>query len=125
MNTAHWILPSIQGDPHVDTQGSRIRRPHSGPIGGALARVTIGTISRKLKDYGIDDSFIKETRQALKPDLSAIFLLGMAELQPYQPKLLTTSLDPAEEQRLRQPLPDDRGTQSSTETTEKTTYDHD
>lgn len=83
-----------------------------GPIGGALAGATIGAIGSKLKDYGIDDSFIKEASQALKPDSSAIFLLGtaehgeklLAELQSYQPKLLTTSLDPAEEQRLRQSL---------------------
>lgn len=81
-----------------------------GPIGGALAGAGIGALSSRLKDFGIDDKFVKETSQALKVDSSAIFLLGeaaemdkvVAELRPFQPKVLTTSLDAAQEKQLKQ-----------------------
>jgi uncharacterized membrane protein len=65
-----------------------------------------------MKDAGIKDDFIKQTAAALKPGASAIFLLGRANdpeqlmqaLRTFEPKILTTTLDPEKEQKLRSSL---------------------
>ena len=83
-----------------------------GPIGGLVVGAGIGSVSGSMKDAGIEDDFIKKTAQTLRPGTSAIFALGHAndrerlltELRAYDPKILTTTLDPEQEQRLRRDL---------------------
>jgi uncharacterized membrane protein len=83
-----------------------------GPIGGLAVGAGIGAISGSMKDAGIKDDFIKQTAAALRPGTSALFILGHAddpsklieELRSFKPQVLTTSLDPETEQRLRDEL---------------------
>jgi uncharacterized membrane protein len=80
-----------------------------GPIGGLAVGAGIGAITGSMKDAGINDDFIKQTAQTLKPGASALFILGQAndpnrlleELRALEPRVLSTSLDPETEQRLR------------------------
>jgi len=69
----------------------------SGALGGALS------------DVGVDDKFIKEVGNTIKPGNSALFLLVreatpdkmMEELRGYNPKILQTSLSNEDEAKLR------------------------
>jgi len=80
-----------------------------GPIGGLAAGAVIGGISSKMKDYGIDDNFIKSTSRALSPNSSAIFLLVkeakaqevLDRMKTYEAIILTTTLSPEKEKQLR------------------------
>lgn len=80
-----------------------------GPIGGAA----VGAIIGALKDRGIDDKFIRNVSDTLKPDSSAIFLLvkegGDAakireELRPFKATVVHTTLSPEVEKQLRDAL---------------------
>ena len=81
-------------------------------IGGPLVGLAIGAIAGGLRDRGIDDKFIREVTEQLTPDSSAIFLLGrandrekvLAELQPFHPRLVHTTLPAETEQQLRAAL---------------------
>jgi len=46
-----------------------------GPILGLAGGAAVGAVMGANKDYGIDDSFIKQVSQGLRPQSSAIFLL--------------------------------------------------
>jgi uncharacterized membrane protein len=88
-----------------------------GPIGGLVAGTVVGAIAGSLKDYGIDDHFIDELKAYLRPDTSALFLLGEAReaekvlerLLPFQAKVLKTSLTKEQEKRLRDTLAEESG----------------
>jgi len=79
-----------------------------GLVGGLAA----GGIAGALKDYGLDDSFIKEVSQWVQPETSALFLLVkeakadevLEELRSHEASVLTTTLAPEQEKRLRQTL---------------------
>jgi uncharacterized membrane protein len=80
-----------------------------GPIGGAA----VGAIIGALKDRGIDDGFIHDVSNSLRPDSSALFLLvkegGDAakireELRPFKATVIHTTLDPEVEKQLRDTL---------------------
>lgn len=81
-----------------------------GPVGAAVVGAGLGNVLARLKDEGIDDDFVKKVGEGLRPDSSAIFLLGtaqdadalMAELKPFNPRLLQTTLGEEQEERLRQ-----------------------
>ena len=85
-----------------------------GPIGGMAVGAAIGGISGAMKDYGIDDKFIKQVSEGIRPNTSALFLMttgGMeheeqllAELRPYRARLASTSLDDEMAQKLRDAL---------------------
>ena len=83
-----------------------------GPIGGLAAGAAIGAITGKMKDYGIDDKFIKEISAGLGYNSSAIFLLVkeargeevMERLKPYKGVVLSTTLAPEAQARLEQAL---------------------
>jgi uncharacterized membrane protein len=83
-----------------------------GPIGGLVAGTAIGAIAGKMKDIGIDDDFVREATGVLRPDSSALFLMGRAEdperfyaeLKPHKAIVATTSLSPEQERRLRDAL---------------------
>ena len=83
-----------------------------GPILGLAAGVAAGGIAAALKDYGLDDTFIKEVSQWVQPETSALFLLVkeakadevLEKLRPYGAVVLTTTLAAEQEERLRQAL---------------------
>jgi len=83
-----------------------------GPILGLAAGVAAGGISRARKDYGLDDDFVKEASEWVRPNKSALFLLikqanaeeVLERLRPTQAVVLSTTLAPEAEQRLREAL---------------------
>jgi uncharacterized membrane protein len=83
-----------------------------GPIGGLVAGAAIGAITGALKDQGIDDKFINEVSQALRPNSSALFLMGKAEdpdkfyeeMRPFKAVVATTTLSEEKEKRLKEAL---------------------
>lgn len=83
-----------------------------GPIVGAAGGAAIGALASALKDYGIDDGFIREVSDALDPKTSALFLMARAEnaddvlerLRPIKAKVLSTTLDEEHEGKLREVL---------------------
>ena len=83
-----------------------------GPILGLVGGVAAGGIAGALKDYGLDDKFIKEVSQWVQPETSALFLLVkeakadevLEELRSHEASVLTTTLAPEQEKRLRQTL---------------------
>jgi uncharacterized membrane protein len=80
-----------------------------GPILGLAAGLAVGAIAGSMKDYGIEDSFIRDISDHLAPDSSALFILGEAldqealleHLRPFNAELLRSSLPAEQEQRLR------------------------
>lgn len=80
-------------------------------IGGAIGAGT-GALSGSLVDYGINDDFIRDVGQTLKPDTSALFLLirkvqaekVLAELSGYSGRVLRSSLSPEQEAKLEAAL---------------------
>jgi uncharacterized membrane protein len=83
-----------------------------GPIVGLVGGLAAGGIAGALKDYGLDDTFVKEVSQWVQPETSALFLLVkeakadevLEKLRPHGATVLTTTLAPEQEQRLRQAL---------------------
>lgn len=85
-----------------------------GPILGLVAGVTAGAIRAKRKDkgYGLDDDFVQAASGWVRAERSALFLLVKqanaeqvrARLGPLTATVLTTTLAPEQEQRLRQVL---------------------
>ena len=81
-----------------------------GPILGVAAGAGIGAIINSFKDYGLDDDFVKEITESLKPESSALFLLVKeAKAEEFQGKfdqweahVITTSLPPDKEKALRE-----------------------
>lgn len=81
-----------------------------GPIGGLAAGAALGGIAGKMKDYGIEDSFIKEITEGLRPDTSALFLMVktdqgekvLEELRPYKAFVASTTLPEEQERRLKE-----------------------
>jgi uncharacterized membrane protein len=79
------------------------------PFVGALIGGATGALTGALSDYGIDDKFIKDLSQQIKPGTSALFLYVASatpdkvidRLRQYQPTLLRTSLSQDAEERLR------------------------
>jgi len=70
-----------------------------GPIGGLVAGATVGAVTGALKDYGIDDKFIREVSAGLTPGTSALFLMTtggdeqkiLSELRPHKATLIKTT----------------------------------
>jgi uncharacterized membrane protein len=85
-----------------------------GPILGLVAGVTAGAIKgkRKGKGYGLDDDFVQAASGWVGPDRSALFLLVKragteqlyARLRPLAATVLSTTLAPEQEERLRRTL---------------------
>jgi uncharacterized membrane protein len=83
-----------------------------GPIGGLIGGAAIGAISGKMKDFGIDDKFIKEISAGLVPNSSALFLLGrstdpekfLEQVRPYKAFVATTTLGDEQEKALKKAL---------------------
>lgn len=83
-----------------------------GPILGLAAGVAAGSISRAMKDYGLDDDFVKQASEWVRPNTSALFLLVkeakadeiLERLRPTAAIVLNTTLAPEAEERLRRSL---------------------
>jgi uncharacterized membrane protein len=83
--------------------------PLAGMAIGAVTGAGIGALSGSLSDYGIRDDFVKKLAETIPPGSSALFILFrsvtedkvMAEIEPYKPRVLKTSLSNESEQRLK------------------------
>lgn len=86
--------------------------PLAGMAVGAAVGAGAGALSGSLMDYGIDDNFIRELSDTLKPDTSAIFVLVrkvqaekvLSELSDVRGRVLRSSLSPDQEKRLQEAL---------------------
>ena len=89
-----------------------------GPILGLAAGVAAGSIARGMKDYGLDDDFVKQASEWVRPNTSALFLLVkeaeaeevLERLRPIQAVVLSTTLAPEAEERLRGALAEEEYT---------------
>ena len=82
-----------------------------GPVGGLIVGATVGAISGAMKDYGIEDKFIRQVADGLAPNSSALFLMTtegkpelMDELEAHQAVVMSTTVAPDVERRLRDAL---------------------
>ena len=77
-------------------------------LGLAIGAIT-GAITGALSDYGINDKFIKEVGETIKPGGSALFLLiskwtedkALDRLSKFHATIIRTSLSKEEEQKLK------------------------
>ena len=80
-----------------------------GPIGGLIGGAAVGAIAGKMKDIGIDDKFIKDVTKGLRPNSSALFLMGksldeekmMEEIKPFKAFVASTTLSDEKERQLQ------------------------
>jgi uncharacterized membrane protein len=85
-----------------------------GPVLGLVAGVTAGVLKgkRKDRDYGLNADFVSGVSRGVRPNRSAIFLLVkqadaeqlQVKLRPMPATVLSTTLEPEQEQRLRRAL---------------------
>jgi uncharacterized membrane protein len=83
-----------------------------GPILGLVLGASVGAIISELKDYGIDDKFVRQVSESVRPNSSALFLLVkeakaeevLERLRSLNAKVLTTTLPEEAEKRLRETL---------------------
>lgn len=80
-----------------------------GPIVGLVGGAAIGAILGAMKDHGLDDKFVDQVSEWVRPNTSALFLLVkeargeevLARLKPFKAKVLTTTLSEEQEKRLK------------------------
>jgi uncharacterized membrane protein len=78
------------------------------PFFGLAIGAAMGALSGKMADYGIDDNFIKQTREKVTEGTSALFLLTsgavqdkvLAELKGFQFELISSNLTKEQEEQL-------------------------
>jgi len=83
------------------------------PILGAAIGAGIGAVVGHYRDLGVDEKFMKEVGDALKPGTSGVFLLihqvtpdrVVAQLQEFHPRVVRTNLSNEQEARLRTAFP--------------------
>jgi len=79
------------------------------PFLGLAVGAATGAIAGSMRDYGIDDTFIKEVGNAIQPGTSAIFVLVqqvtvdkvVEQLRPFGGKIVRTSLSAEDEAQLK------------------------
>ena len=82
------------------------------PIAGLALGAATGAAAGAASDIGIDDSFMKEVGETIKPGSSAIFILVkhaqpdkvIQELKPFGGTLLHTNLSTSDENKLKKAL---------------------
>jgi uncharacterized membrane protein len=82
------------------------------PVGGLILGVLGGALVGKLANLGIEDKFVKEVGEQIKPGNSALFIIvreadptfALAALRPYKGTVLQASLDSEEEAEVRRVL---------------------
>jgi uncharacterized membrane protein len=80
------------------------------PFFGLAVGAAMGALSGKMADYGIDDDFIKNTRQQVTEGTSALFLLTsdvvqdkvFDELKGFEFELIASNLTREQEDQLRE-----------------------
>ena len=80
------------------------------PFLGMAVGAATGALFGKASDYGINDQFIKQVSDSIQPGNSALFLLVseakvdrvVEQLQPFDGKIIHTSLSKDEEARLKE-----------------------
>jgi uncharacterized membrane protein len=86
--------------------------PLAGMAIGTAAGAAAGALSGSLAEYGINNDFVKKLGETIPADSSALFVLVrnltedkvMAEIEPYKPRVLKTSLSNEDEAKLRAAL---------------------
>ena len=86
--------------------------PLAGMAIGALTGAGAGALSGSLADYGIRDDFVRKLGETIPEGSSALFVLFrsltedkvLAEIEPYKPRVLKTSLSNEAEAKLRAAL---------------------
>jgi uncharacterized membrane protein len=84
------------------------------PVLGIAIGAAAGALMGKFNDVGIDDRFIRDVKEKIKPGQSGLFLLVrdvtldrvLPAVEPYHPEVLQTSLSKEQETRLREALGD-------------------
>ena len=79
------------------------------PFFGLALGAAMGALSGKMSDYGIDDNFIKQTREKVTEGTSALFLLTsdavqdkvIAELKGYDFELIASNMTNEQEEQLK------------------------
>jgi uncharacterized membrane protein len=82
------------------------------PFLGMAIGAAAGALMGKFTDVGIDDRFIREVQEKIKPGQSGLFLIVrdvkldrvLPAIEPYHPEVLQTSLSAEQDARLRQAL---------------------
>ena len=86
--------------------------PLAGLVIGAATGAAAGAVAGKARDYGVDDTFIKQVGNSLQPGSSAIFLLVrratvdkvLPEVSKFGGQIIHTSLSKEGEQHLQAAL---------------------
>jgi|SRR5215472_2614546 uncharacterized membrane protein len=86
--------------------------PLAGMAVGGLVGAGTGALSGSLANYGISNDFVKKLGETIPVNSSALFVLVksvtedkvLAEIEPYKPRLLKTSLSNEDEARLKAAL---------------------
>jgi uncharacterized membrane protein len=89
--------------------GSLFLNPLAGMAIGAVAGAVSGL---RWPDYGIDNDFVRKLGETIPVDSSALFVLVksvredkvLAEIEPYKPRVLKTSLSDEDEAKLKAAL---------------------
>jgi len=85
------------------------------PLLGMAAGAAAGALMGSMRDVGIDDTFIKQVRETVKPGTSALFVMTAmavedkvrAAFQGQRAQLLHTNLNDEQEARLRAAFSDE------------------
>lgn len=85
------------------------------PFLGAAIGAGMGALMGSFTDVGIDDNFIKQTREKVTPGTSALFLMTanavvdrvVAELKQYKFEIIATNLSEEQENQLRAAFSED------------------
>lgn len=86
--------------------------PLAGLLVGAGAGAGAGALTGSLTDYGVNDDFVKQLSTTIPHNSSALFVLVrqatadkvIAEIQPWKPRVLNTSLSSEQEAKLAEAL---------------------
>ena len=86
--------------------------PLLGLVAGAALGAGSGALAGQLTDYGINDDFMRNVSETLKPGTSALFLLirkvqpekVLAELSHFRGRVIRSSLSPDQEAALQKAL---------------------
>jgi uncharacterized membrane protein len=82
------------------------------PLFGMAVGAASGAVAGKLTDTGVNDNFMKELGTKLQPGAAALIALGsteardkvLARMAPYGGEVIQTSLDPDQEEHLKEAL---------------------
>jgi len=87
-----------------------------GPIGGMVVGATVGAITGAMKDFGIDDKFVRQVSEGIRPGTSALFLMTsggnaeklLPEIREHKAHLLSSTLPDEQSAALREALEKNR-----------------